>query len=176
MQNFWHQMKIAWHTYFLFREMWQHDKSAHRYIIHVVLHWHCLRKQDGRKQPVLLTFRAYWGTPGSSFLSNSMPDFHCSPSANITSGLPISGMDDNSGNSFRILRYYSANISSGLPISGMDGNSGNSFRILRYLFLNVIILFHWIWFLRVFCWRMYLISYAQGIVACQWLAWLSSMF
>ena len=77
-----------------------------------------------------------------------MPDFHCSPSANITSGLSISGMDGNSGNSFRILRYYSANITSGLPISGMDGNSGNSFRILRYLFLDVIILFHWI-FARV---------------------------
>ena len=140
MQNLWHQMKIAWHTYFLFREMWQHHKSAHRHIIHVVLHWHCLRKQDGRKQLVLLPFRAYWGTPESSFLSNSMSDFHCFPSANITSGSPI---------------------------FGMDGNSGNSFRILKILFLNVIMLFHWIWFLRVFCWRMYLISYAQGIVACQ---------
>ena len=129
-------------------EMWQHDKSAHTYIIQFVLHWHCFRKQDGRKQPVLRTFCAYWGTHGSSFLSNSMSDFHCSPSANITSGLPI---------------------------SGMDGNSGNSFRI-KILFLNVIILFHWIWFLRVFCWRMYLISYEQGIVACQWLAWLSFMF
>ena len=31
-----------------------------------------------------------------------MSDFHCSPSANITS---VSGMDGNSSNSFRILRY-----------------------------------------------------------------------
>ena len=31
--------------------------------------------------------------------------------------------------------------------------------------------------LSVFCRRMYyLIFYAQGIVACQWLAWLSSVF
>ena len=30
--------------------------------------------------------------------------------------------------------------------------------------------------LHVFCWRMYLTSYAQHNVACQWLAWLFSMF
>ena len=36
-----------------------------------------------------------------------MSDFHCSPSANITSGSLISGMDGNPGNSFRILRYSS---------------------------------------------------------------------
>ena len=94
----------------------------------------------------LLRYRV---TPGSSSLSYSMSGFHCSPSANITSGSPI---------------------------SGMDGNSNNSFRLLRYSSFVVMILFHWKWFLRVFCWRMYLISYAQGIVACQWLAWLSSMF
>ena len=91
----------------------------------------------------------YCVTPGSSFLSYPMSDFHCFPSASITSGSPI---------------------------SDMGGNSSNSFRILSYSSLNVITLFHWKWFLRVFCWCVYLISYAQGIVACQWLAWLSSMF
>ena len=122
------------------------------YIIHVVLQWHCLRKQDGRKQPVLLTFSyllRYCVTPGSSSLSYSMSDFHCSPSANITFGSPI---------------------------SGMDGNSTHSFRILRYSSLVVIILFHWKWFCAYFCWRMYVIYHVQRIVAFQWLAWLSSMF
>ena len=30
-----------------------------RYIIHIVIYWHCLRK-DGRKQPMLLIIRTHW--------------------------------------------------------------------------------------------------------------------
>ena len=44
------------------------------------------------------------------------------------------------------------------------------------LFFSCCNTFHWkLLFLRVFCWYMYLISYAQGILACQRLAWLSSI-
>ena len=88
---------------------------------------------------------------GSVFLSYSTSDFHRSPSANITSGSPI---------------------------SGMDGNSSNSPKLLKYSSLVVVILMHYIWLFWAYfvgAWY-YLIFYGQGIVACQWLAWLSSVF
>ena len=151
LQNCWHQMKIAWHTYSLFREIWQHHKSAQHisFILFTLTLPSETRWKKATSSANLSCLLRYFITPVSSSLSYSMSDFHCSPSGNITS------------------------VS---PISGMDGNSSNSFRILRYSSLVVIIHFHWKWFLREFCWRMYLISYTQGIVACQWLAWLSSMF
>ena len=111
MQNFWHQMKIAWHTYSLFREMWQHHKSAQQ------IYYSCCftltlpsetRWKKATRSANFSCLLRYCVTPGSSFLSYSMSDFHCSPSTNITSGSPISGMDGNSGNSFRILRYSSS--------------------------------------------------------------------
>ena len=49
----------------------------------------------------------YYVTLGSSFLGYARSDFHCSHHANITPGSPISGMDGNSSNSFRIFWYSS---------------------------------------------------------------------
>ena len=151
MQNFWHQMKIAWHTHSVFCEMWQHHRSAqqiycsHCYILKLTLEtkW----KKVSNSVNFSCSLRSCV-TPVSSFLSYSISDFHRSPSANYD-----------------------------ITINDMDGDSSNSLKILNYSSLVVVILFHWkLLFLRVFCWRMYLISDAQGIVACQGLAWLSSMF
>ena len=143
MQNFWHQMKIAWYTYSLFRDMWQY----HKYMT-LTLSSETRSKKVTNSVNLSCLLR-YYVTHRSSFLSYSMSDFHCFPSANITSSSTI---------------------------SGMDGNSSNSFGILRHSSLFVIILFHSNWVLHVSCWCMCLTSYAQDSVACQWLVWLSSMF
>ena len=109
MQNFWHQMKIAWHTYSLFCEMRQHHKSAQQiyyscYILILPSETKCKKVTNSANISCSL---GYCVTPMSSFLSYSTSDFHRSPSTNITSGSPIADMDGNSSNSPKLLKYSS---------------------------------------------------------------------
>ena len=153
MKNFWRQMKIARHTNILFREMWQHYKSAQQIYYSSCFTLTLPSETRWKKATSSANFSCllrYCVSPGGSFLSYSMSDFHCSPSANITSGP----------------QYLAWMVIPVIRLGYWDTLPS----------VNVMILFHWKWLLPVFCWRMYLISYAQGIVACQWLAWLSSMF
>ena len=153
MQNFWHQMNIAWHKYSLFWEMWQHLKTAQQiyysYCYVLTMPSETIWKKVTNSAKFSCSPR-YCVTPVSSFLGYSMSDFHCSPSANITSGSPISSMDGNSSNLFRILWYSSV--------------------VVVILFPLETIVF------ALICRLMHLISYAQDIASCQRLAWLSSVF
>ena len=98
------------HTYSLFREMWQHHKSAQQIFYSCCFILTLPSETKWKKTTSSASFSCllrYCVTHWRSFLSYSMSDYHCYPSANITSGSPISGMDGNSGNSFRIFRYSS---------------------------------------------------------------------
>ena len=102
-------MKIAWYKYSLFGEIWQHPKSAQR-----INYSYCYIDIAFGNKMEKVTNSAnsscsirYCVTLGSSFPGYSRSDFHCSHHANITPGSPISGMDGNSSNSFRILWYSS---------------------------------------------------------------------
>ena len=152
MQNFCHQIKIAWHTYSLFREMWQHHKSAQQ------MYYSCcftltLPSETRWKKAIssanfscLLRYRV---TPGSSFFWATQCQIFIVPHQ------PISHLG-HQYLAWMVIPVIHLGYWNILP------ERDNTFP------LEII--------LRVFCWRMYLISYAQGIVACQWLAWLSFMF
>ena len=109
-QYFWHQMKIAWLTYSLFLGNVTISLTNTTDILFMLLYIDIAFGNKRKKVTNLANFWCslrYCVTRGCSFLIYSTSDFHCFPSANTTSGSTISGMDGNSSNSGRILRYSS---------------------------------------------------------------------